>query len=305
MAESMVQGGRGLVAWMAEEWAHQFVEAFQSRTREAAGFEPGSARVESVAVIRINGEDYRGWEQPLHLGPGARIWVGLPAASVRDLGKRILRAAGEKHPSDESGEAAFLEFLGMSLEQTATQIHERLHIQESPAFGAERLEIPEAEAGFLGRLSVGDSDTKFLFVGPATRQEEAAWDSFGSQNPGATAANLQSLANACASPQANEPHEATPNEGTMDLLLDVELPVKISFGKALLPLKEVLKLTSGSLVELNRAPEDLVEVIVNNAVIAYGEVVAVDGNYGVRIRKLAGVPKLLDMRLVAEQGVRT
>ena len=48
-------------------------------------------------------------------------------------------------------------------------------------------------------------------------------------------------------------------------------------------LKEALKLTTGSIVELNRSVTEPVEIIVNNCVIARGEVVVVDGNYGVRI----------------------
>ena len=69
----------------------------------------------------------------------------------------------------------------------------------------------------------------------------------------------------------------------LDLLLDVEMPVSISFGRAQLPLKDVFKLTIGSMVELNRATSEPVEVIVNNSVIAQGEVVVVEGNFGVRI----------------------
>jgi flagellar motor switch protein FliN/FliY len=72
----------------------------------------------------------------------------------------------------------------------------------------------------------------------------------------------------------------------MELLYDVELPVAVSFGRAHLPLKEVVKLTSGSIVELNRAVAEPVELIVNNCVIARAEVVVVDGNYGVRILEI-------------------
>jgi flagellar motor switch protein FliN/FliY len=72
----------------------------------------------------------------------------------------------------------------------------------------------------------------------------------------------------------------------MDLLMEVELPVSVSFGRAELPLKDVLKLTSGSIVELNRSVNEPVEVIVNNCVIARGEVVVVEGNYGVRIGEI-------------------
>jgi len=73
---------------------------------------------------------------------------------------------------------------------------------------------------------------------------------------------------------------------TFDLLMEVELPVSVSFGRAQLPLRDVLKLTSGSIVELNRTITDLVEIIVNNCVIARGEVVVVEGNYGVRIKQV-------------------
>jgi flagellar motor switch protein FliN/FliY len=73
----------------------------------------------------------------------------------------------------------------------------------------------------------------------------------------------------------------------MELLLDVDLPVSISFGKAQLALKDVLKLTTGSIVELNRGVNDQVEVLVNQCLIARGEVVVVDGNYGVRIQEIA------------------
>jgi flagellar motor switch protein FliN/FliY len=73
----------------------------------------------------------------------------------------------------------------------------------------------------------------------------------------------------------------------MDLLLDVELPVSISFGRTQLPLKDVLRLTTGSIVELNRGVSEPVEILVNHCLIARGEVVVVEGNYGVRIQQIA------------------
>ncbi len=69
----------------------------------------------------------------------------------------------------------------------------------------------------------------------------------------------------------------------MDLLLDVELPVNVSFGNSEMQLKDVLKLGVGSVIELDKSVNDPVSVIVNHKPIAKGEVVMVDGNYGVRI----------------------
>ena len=69
----------------------------------------------------------------------------------------------------------------------------------------------------------------------------------------------------------------------IDLLLDVELPVSVSFGHSEMQLKDVLKLGAGSVIELDKSVNDPVTVIVNHKPIAKGEVVMVDGNYGVRI----------------------
>jgi flagellar motor switch protein FliN len=78
------------------------------------------------------------------------------------------------------------------------------------------------------------------------------------------------------------------NIEALNFLLDVKLPLSISFGSAQMPLREVLKLTIGSSVELNRVAGDPVEIIVNDRVIARGEVVVVDGNYGVRVKQIVG-----------------
>jgi flagellar motor switch protein FliN/FliY len=70
------------------------------------------------------------------------------------------------------------------------------------------------------------------------------------------------------------------------MLLDVEMPVRVSIGRAHMPLKDVIKLTTGSVVELNRTVSELVDIVVNNCVVARGDVVVVEGNFGVRIREV-------------------
>ncbi len=72
-----------------------------------------------------------------------------------------------------------------------------------------------------------------------------------------------------------------------DILMHVEMPVTIVLGRTTMRLKDLLKLTNGSVVELDQMLDEEVEVRVNNCVIAYGEVVAVDGNYAVRILRMA------------------
>jgi flagellar motor switch protein FliN len=86
---------------------------------------------------------------------------------------------------------------------------------------------------------------------------------------------------------AGAPAESGPEgSGTLDLLMDLELPVNVSFGKTQMPLQQVLKWTTGSIVELENTVNEPVEIVINNCVIARGEVVVVEGNYGVRVQEI-------------------
>ena len=71
------------------------------------------------------------------------------------------------------------------------------------------------------------------------------------------------------------------------MILDVELPLTVSFGRTRMPVGRVLDLTAGAVVELNRFVEDPVDILVNGRVVARGEVVEVRGSYGVRITEIA------------------
>jgi flagellar motor switch protein FliN len=80
-----------------------------------------------------------------------------------------------------------------------------------------------------------------------------------------------------------EPAPLAVENWNIDILLDVELPVSVSFGHSEMQLKDVMKLGAGSVIELDKSVNDPVTIIVNHKPIAKGEVVMVEGNYGVRI----------------------
>ena len=71
--------------------------------------------------------------------------------------------------------------------------------------------------------------------------------------------------------------------GNISLIMDVKLPVKVRIGKKKMLLKDVLNMDIGSVIELNQLANDPLEILVDNNVIAQGEVVIVDGNFGVQI----------------------
>lgn len=72
----------------------------------------------------------------------------------------------------------------------------------------------------------------------------------------------------------------------IDLLMDLQLQVSVELGKVKKPIKEILQFTQGTIVELDRLAGENVDVLVSGKVIAKGEVVVVDQNFGVRITQI-------------------
>jgi flagellar motor switch protein FliN len=77
-----------------------------------------------------------------------------------------------------------------------------------------------------------------------------------------------------------------PEEQNLELLLDVPLSLTLRFGQRRMPLREILQLTSGTVIELDRQAEEPVELFLDERVIARGHVVVVDGCYGLRVSEI-------------------
>lgn len=72
----------------------------------------------------------------------------------------------------------------------------------------------------------------------------------------------------------------------IDLILDVPLEISVVLGRTKKNIKDILNLGTGSLIELDKLAEEPVEILVNGKKVAYGEVVVVDENFGVRITSI-------------------
>ena len=90
-------------------------------------------------------------------------------------------------------------------------------------------------------------------------------------------------------PQASESEttpEAAPVPAPLDRVIQVPLAVTLRFGQRRLTLREVLDLNTGSLLELDRQVEEPVDLVLGDRVIARGEVMIIDGNYGMRVTEV-------------------
>jgi flagellar motor switch protein FliN len=87
---------------------------------------------------------------------------------------------------------------------------------------------------------------------------------------------------------AAEATQGAPNFLAAPLLMDIKLPIRVRMGGKQLSLRAITQLASGSVIELDCSADDPVQIVVNDRIIAEGEVVVVSGNYGVRVTRLAG-----------------
>jgi flagellar motor switch protein FliN/FliY len=112
--------------------------------------------------------------------------------------------------------------------------------------------------------------------------------------PARAAVGSPPAAVATAAAKSSPAPDANGNGSNLDLLLDVELDANLRFGQREMLLREILELRPGSVVELNRQLQEPAELLVGGRIIARGEVVIVDGNYGLRITDIVQPQKRLE-----------
>jgi flagellar motor switch protein FliN/FliY len=209
------------------------------------------------------------WKQSFSLADGAIFWLAAGRDLWEAVGEMILGGAGVDSVTEQDCRSTWNEISAQTMGGIAQALTADLGREVQALGGEEDGEDP------------GDHlPGAFLEITDGTQiwRVRIYW----------SAQFAQACSSAVEKPEARAPvTRETVKSRTLDLLLDVALPVSVSFGRTSLQIREVLKLNTGSVVELDRLVSEPVEVIVNNCVIARGEVVVVDGNYGVRVIQLA------------------
>jgi flagellar motor switch protein FliN/FliY len=260
--------------WLVEEWTARLAAAFEAMV--------GERLAPAATALTAAPEEEEGalhWRQPLPPLAGA-VWVIAASSATAASGAYVLRAVGVEESDHAEQQSTFLEILNQALAGLAQALTARLKREVNSSGGADSSTQPGPASwtaiGVPLGANPGDPAATYA-LGIETALVEAI----------RTAEDPPSAA-ATAIPEAPAPPSRSPfdTSKTFELLLDVELPVAVSFGRAQIPLKDVLKLTTGSIIELDRTVSEPVEIIVNNRVIARGEVVVVEGNFGVRVQEV-------------------
>ena len=77
--------------------------------------------------------------------------------------------------------------------------------------------------------------------------------------------------------------QKSPGEVNLDVILDVPVTLSMEVGRTRLPIRNLLQLNQGSVVELDRAAGEPLDVFVNGTLVAHGEVVVVNEKFGIRL----------------------
>jgi flagellar motor switch protein FliN/FliY len=85
----------------------------------------------------------------------------------------------------------------------------------------------------------------------------------------------------------------------LDMFMDMKVVLSIEIGKSKLKLRDVLELSKGSVIELDKPLGDPLDVKINGKLIAHGEVISINDKYGIRLSDVASPKSLSD---IADEG---
>jgi flagellar motor switch protein FliN/FliY len=260
--------------WVVDSWAEELRTVLQFLTAEDWTVQVAEAGSENAFANAY------WWTQSFSAAVGAEISIGAPALAWSELGARILQAAGVDLIEQANARSTYIEAVQQSTSGLARAMTARMGRTIDATSGREE-PTGNARLTFTATVTCGDFQLPALCL---MLSDELC--------------SVLNVKTAIAQKTVSEP-KAPPvaPSRTMSVLLDVEMPVSIAFGRSSMQLKEVMKLTTGSAVELDRRADDDVELIVNNCVIARGQVVVVDGNYGVRITEIVSREQRLALRV--------
>ncbi len=309
-AETQADALHPAAADYIEAWAESLAQVLGQMAGRTMGFqiappttppEPTSGTKETGAfpamhIVVTAAGGLRG-EMSLRLSPEsigglAAFFLGEPAAAEasaagEDASAEAEQKAAEKNAADEKErQEAVLELARQVAGLVATALHARwgevqLHAEEAKAG-------PSWAAGASGSLVPSAGETSSLAI---------EWSLSAALNaallaPPSAAVSSQTSAGRDSSapslvetPEDNDPG-VLPGEGKFDLVLDVELNVALRFGRRNMLLREILELLPGSVIELDRQIQEPADLLLDGKLVARGEIVVVDGNYGLRVQQV-------------------
>jgi flagellar motor switch protein FliN/FliY len=262
-------GGPAIANQIMASWTEALVQVLESMTARRS-------KIESQASNSPEWEEGTAWwGQRLSILDKPSFWIGAPPKSWTELGRLTLAALGVEKPADSDIATTCRDVMA----QTSATVARHLTIQfgreitggdsvpadrpddfAAPVFkwslDAEPISIDGVaafSAAFLRQCSrIGE---------PTTAQESCTQAISSPTDDGGLVMGVRSV-------------ESVPR---------IDLPVKFVLGRTTLPLRDVFKLGVGSVIELDRSAIEPADVLIHGRLLARGQIIVVNGNYGLKI----------------------
>jgi flagellar motor switch protein FliN len=221
-----------------------------------------------AAAIPFDGTVTPGWLVPCELsGPVAGTWyLAIAADEAAALAARVLM-------SDAASDDEIVEALKELVAQAVGGLGLAAPFTGLSVAVGKPVTSPVAPGTPAGSFGCRLDDTVSLHIGC----------SYAPGSGATTAPRAAAPAPAAAEARAENAEKVPDN---LNLILDIDMPLTVRFGEAVVTIEALSRLGPGSLVELSRQPDDPVDVLINGRLVARGEVVVVGGNYGVRVTQV-------------------
>jgi flagellar motor switch protein FliN/FliY len=249
-----------------ETWTKQLARSMEV----FSGGEPTItwSRVKTLPPAELEGVFW--WKQALQGAAKFTTWIGAHEATWNGIGR-----ASEDADADDA-KAAYLEIIAQTQQATVTAISSALpgHL--------------ECRKGQVGTGPKSEA-VVYALIGVTIS---------GEQLPALTFVVEKSILDVLATAEdfAEVNASGAGHSGLMlDRLLNLEMPISVALGRTHIPIRDLLKVVSGSVIELDQDVNDHADLIVHGTVVARGEIVSVKGNYGIRIKELISQKDRIDL----------
>ena len=244
----------------ARSWAvQQLADALQSVLEAITSVRPEISweRQDGAIPAGTQQDEWLWWALGFTGFPPASIWIGVPTTGVSALGQSALCVPGTDDISAEAARSACRDMFARTADVLAKNMSGLFEnpVAANEVATADAPEVPLAGTLVLALPTMPDAATL------AVRYDEVF---------------LSRLAEVLPPPTNTE---ASP----LERIADLELPVHATLGSTSIPLRDVFRLMVGSVIDIGKTIADPVDLVVNDRVIARGQVVICNGSYGVKL----------------------
>lgn len=250
-------------------WTDSLITVLESMT----GYRP---KVESHASLSSAvKEGLAWWGQSLSILKEPSFWIGAPAESWAALGRLTLSALGVTEATSNDIESTCRDLMAQTSSIVASQLASQF--REDITGGDS---IPGSQPNPVGALVFSWS----LDAGLVSLEGVAVWsNTFLNHCSVFTVQSAAVKASSEEAPTVSGSERLRFGGRTVDSLPRLDLKVNFILGRTTLSLGDVFKLNVGSVIELDHSAIEPADVVISNRVLARGQVVSVNGNYGIKI----------------------